>query len=305
MLRSEGALDEVAAARAIAAERGDPMSLHAEIRALLYLGVTLVVAGVGTLLARHLDRIGPVAIVLAVALVAAAASIPALRARRAGQPLPLVPDYLLLLGVLLGAADLGYAESQFALLGPAWSWHFAIVAAAAATIAYRCESKLVLAVALTSLAAWFGVGTVGSSPVLVPSGSADLGGRALTCAMVIAAWKVVDGRLRPRTRYGAVFDHYAANLAFWGALAWCLHDQWSLAGVPVLALLSALSIRHGLAAHRESFVVYGVAYAALGACFAVIPHLHDDTLSLSFALAAVCGAAFALWQLRRRIREQA
>lgn len=303
-LRREGALDEAAASRAVAAERGDPMSLHAEIRALLYSGVLLVVAGVGTLLARHLDRIGPATIVLAVALVAVAAAIPALRAHRAGEPLPVVSDYLLLLAVLLGAADLAYAESQFALLGPAWSWHFAIVAAASAALAYRFESKLVLAVSLTSLAAWFGVGTLGPTVARVPSGGADFGGRALTCAMLIAAWNAFDGRLRPLSRFGAVFDHYAANLAFWGALAWCLDDRWRWAGVPVLAMLSALSIRHGRLAQRESFVVYGVVYAALGACFTVVPHLGDETVALSFALVAVCVAALSLWQLLRRIRER-
>jgi hypothetical protein len=303
-LRRKGVLDEVAAARAVARERGVPMSLHAEIRAMLYAGVMLVLAGAGTLLARHLDRIGPAAIVLALALAALAAAVPALRARRAGRPLSVAADYLLLLAALLGAADLAYAESQFDLLGAAWSWHFLIVAAATAVLAYQFDSKPVLAASLASLAAWFGVGTAGQIEALVSADGADLGGRTLTSALLVAAWKVVDGRARPRSRFGEVFDHYAANLACWGALAWCLDERWSWAGVPVLALLSALSIRHGLVAERESFVVYGVIYAALGACFVVIPHLGDETLALSFALATVCVAAYTLWQLRRRIRER-
>ena len=302
-LRDQGVLDEAAAARAIALDRGAVMSLHLELRAVLYAGVLLVTVGVGTLLARHLDRIGPLSIVLGLAAAALACAVPAMRARGNGRSLTTAADYLLLLGALLGAADLAYAESRYALLGAAWTWHFAIVAVATAAIAYLFGSKPVLAAALAALAAWFGVGGSFADPLRLIPGSTDFGGRALSCALLIAAWKVADARARPTTTFGEVFDHYAANLAFCGALAWCMDTPWSFAGLPILAVLSALSIRHGLVAGRESFVVYGVGYAALGACFAVVPHLPGITLPLVFALVVVCGAATALWQLRRRMKE--
>ncbi len=157
-LRAEGLIDDGTAASAIALDRGEVFSLHHELRATLYAGVLLVMAGVGILLARNLDRIGPLTIVLMIALAAAACSVPAVRAKLAGRPLTVAGDYLLLLAVLLGSADLAYAERQFTLLGPWWSWHLLLLAVVHAAIAYRFASPLVLAASLTSLAGWFGVG---------------------------------------------------------------------------------------------------------------------------------------------------
>lgn len=302
-LHAEGALDEATAARAIALDRGEILSLFQELRVTLYAGVLLVTGGVGMILARNLDRIGPLAIVLAVALGAVACGLPAFRARAAKRPLTTAGDYLLLLGALLLSADLAYAEHAFDLLGPLWPWHLLLLAVVHASIAYAFGSSLVLAASLAALAGWLGVGGgFGGMPFNWPS-SPELGGRALVCAAVMVAWRIADQRLRPESRFADVFDHFVANVAFWGALAWCLQVPWVAAGLPLLAVLAFLAIRHGLAAGREAFVVYGVLYAALGLCFAVEPHVSGVTPSLGFALLVVCVAAIALLKLHQLIRE--
>lgn len=303
-LHAQGVLDDATVTRVVAIERGDMFPVHREVRALLYGGVLLVTVGVGTLLARNLDRLGPAAITVGIAIVAALAAAPAWRARRTGRPLGPGADYLLLLAVLLAGADLGYAEAQFRLLGPAWPWHFAIVAVASAVVAHVFDSKLVLAVSLASLAAWFGVGASGADPSRLWSGGVEFGARALSCATLVAAWKVADLRLRPQTRFGAVFDHYAATLAYWGALAWCLRSGWSWAGLPIVGVLSAVSVRHGLLASSESFIVYGVGYAALGLCFVVLPEIDDTRTAAAVALVVVAVASAAIWGLRRRMKER-
>ena len=100
-----------------------------------------------------------------------------------------------------------------------------------------------------------------------------------------------------------MFDHFAANLAFWGTIAWCVDWPWLAAGLPLLAVLSFASVRRGLDTGREAFLVYGIVYAAIGICAAVVPRLHGMTTSFSFVLVVVCAAAATLWQLRRRLRE--
>jgi len=302
-LHAEGLVDDVAAARALARDRGHVFTLYAELRATLYAGVLLVMAGVGIVLARNLDRIGPLAIVLALALLAIACAVPALRAKSAGRALPVAGEYLLLLAVLLVSADLAYAERQFELLGPLWSWHLLVLAVVHAAIAYAFGSSLVLAASLTALAGWFGVGGAPGSVPLFSHSTPSLGTRALACALVIAAWRYADRRARPESRFGDVFDHFAANLAFWGAIAWCLEWPWLAAGLPLLAALSYASVRQGLDTGREAFLVYGTLYAAMGLCAAALPLIHGSTPSLGFVLIVVCGAAAALWWLRRRLRE--
>lgn len=302
-LHDEGRLDDATAARALARDRGQVFSLHTELRATLYAGVLLVMAGAGIVLARNLDRIGPLAIVLAVALVAVGCAVPAMRARFAGRDLSVAGEYLLLLAVLLASADLAYAERQFTLLGPLWSWHLLILAVVHAAVAYAFASPLVLAAALTALAGWFGAGGTPGELLRVSYSEAEFGARALACALLITGWRQADRRARPQSRFTDVFDHFAANLAFWGAIAWCGEWPWLAAGLPLLAVLAWAAIRRGLAQGREAFLVYGTVYAAIGICVAVLPHVHGTTPSLGFALVVVCAAAATLWWLRRRLRE--
>lgn len=302
-LHAEGTLDDATAARALASDRGQVFSLHAELRATLYAGVLLVTSGLGLVLARNIERIGPLGIVLAVALAAAACAVPAVRAKRAGRAPTVAGEYLLLLAALLASADLGYAERQFALLGPLWSWHLLLLAVVHGAIAYTFASPLVLAASLTALAGWFGVaGTPGDALELAFS-TPELGARALACAALIAVWRQADRRAQPDSRFTDVFDHFAVNLAFWGAIAWCQDWPWVAAGLPLLAALAYASVRRGLAAGREAFLVYGTVYAAIGTCVAGLPHIRGTTPSFSFVLLVVCVAAAALWQLRRRLRE--
>jgi len=302
-LHAEGVIDEATASRALALDRGEVFSLHPELRATMYAGVLLLMSGVGIILARNLDRIGPLAIVLAIALAAVAFAVPAVRAKLAGRPLTVAADYLLLLAALLVSADLAYAERQFTLLGPLWSWHLLLLAIFHAAVAYAFASPLVLAASLTALAGWFGVGGTLGDVFLVSDSTPALGARALACAAVITAWRYADRRARPHTSFSDVFDHFAANLAFWGTIAWCVEWPWLAAGLPLLAALAYASVRRGLDTGREAFLVYGIVYAAIGICAAVVPHLHGMTASFTFVLVVVCVAAATLWQLRRRLRE--
>jgi len=279
--------------------------VHAELRATLYAGVLLVMSGVGMILARHLEKIGPLGIIAAIAPAAIACAVPALRARRAGRVPGTAAEYLLLLAALLASADLAYAERQFTLLGPLWSWHLLLLAVVHAAVAYAFASPLVLAASLTALAGWFGVGGTLGDALQVSHSTPELGGRALACAALIVGWRYADQRARPGSRFTDVFDHFAANLAFWGAIAWCLESPWLYAGLPVLAALAFASVRRGLGTGRETFLVYGVVYAAIGLGAAITPRLHGLTVQLGFALIVVCAAAATLWQLRRRLAEPA
>ncbi len=302
-LHAEGVIDDATAARALARDRGRVFSLRFELRAVLYAGVLLVMAGVGIVLARNIDRIGPLGIVLALALLAAACSVPAIRAKLAGRASTTAGEYLLLLAVLLASADLAYAERQFALLGPLWTWHLLLLAVVHAAVAYTFNSSLVLAASLTALAGWFGVGGTFWDALQLSTSTPALGARALTCAAMITAWRSVDRRARPDSPFTDVMDHFAANLAFWGSIAWCLDWPWLAAGVPLLAALAYASARRGFDTGREAFLVYGVVYAAVGLCAAVALQIDDETVALAFVLAVVCGAAAVLWSLRRRLRE--
>ena len=151
--------------------------------------------------------------------------------------------------------------------------------------------------------AFFGVGGALGDALHLSHSTPALGVRALACAGVIVAWRHADRRTRPDTNFSDVLDHFAANLAFWGAIAWCLEWPWLVAGLPLLAALAYASVRRGLNTGREAFLVYGTVYAAIALCATVVPRLHATTAILGFILVVVVAAAATLWQLRRRLQE--
>lgn len=161
-LHREGVLDDRRAAFLHRVAQRGLVSVRLEIRLLLYAGVLLTVSGIGFLVKERYQDIGPVAISLGITLATALCFVyvflksPSFS--RGETPSPtLAFDYILLLGVLLLGADLGYIESQFTVLGPAWPWHLLIVSLVCLAAAYRFDSRTVLTLALTTFAAWRGV----------------------------------------------------------------------------------------------------------------------------------------------------
>ncbi len=300
-LTSAGALDGETAAQELAIENRAIFTLHDELRIALYVAVALVVTGVGILVKEHLDRIGPLTLMLALALAGVGCYIPAIRARSRGNNRSAVAEYLLLLGALLLSADLGYAESQFHWFGEHWPRTLLILAAFHTVTAYALNSPLVLSLALTSLAGWFGIAR-GPSPAswnLAP----ELGVRAAVCAAVILIWRVIDARMNA-ARFREVFDNFAANVAFWGALSWCSSTHDRALGVLALLAFAWVAIRTALRSKRELFAVYGVGYSAIGFIIVAgqifaLPSLSGATVALIIVLAA----AAVLRHLHDRVKE--
>ena len=76
-----------------------------------------------------------------------------------------------------------------------------------------------------------------------------------------------------------------------------------MAGLPLLAALGYAAVRRGIDTGRESFLVYGTVYVAIGVSAAALPRISGTTATLGFALVIVCVAAAVLWRLRARLRE--
>jgi hypothetical protein len=301
-LRSTGALDDAEAAHAVALERRTLFSVFDELRAALYAAVALVTAGIGILVKEHFDRIGPLTLILALAIAGAACYVPAIRAKSRAGGQSTVSDYVLLLGTLIVSADVGYAESQFHWLGANWSRHLLLLTAFHAFTAYALRSRLVLSVALTSLAGWFGIergpGNLAPWYFATPA----LGLRALVCSAVMLVWRAIDQRANA-ARFREVFEHFAANLAFWGAVGWCSSADMRVVGVVTLLLLAAIAIRKALRAGAESFAVYGIGYTALGLSL-VVAQVTDLTLfGATLVLVIVFTAAAALRRLHDVLKE--
>jgi hypothetical protein len=283
--------DELAAIGAdeirLAEERREVFSLFGELRAASYLAVALVTTGVGIVIKNNADRIGPVTIVGALLIAAAGCYFFSLR----HPTRTIVGDYVLLLGALLVSAAVGYAESQFHLLGPNWSRHLLFLALFHIATAYLTDSRMVLSAGLAALAGWFGADI---------HAGAGFGGPALACAATVAVFRLAN---RHRA-FDATYEHFAANLAFFGALAWAFDREMRWIGVLTALALAALVVWRGLRGGGEAMVVYAIVYATIAFDTGVIALVRDDGLRFLYLLFSTPVAIVILFVVYRRLKER-
>jgi hypothetical protein len=296
-LRDAGAIDPPTAATLIAHERREVVSVYGELRFLTWAGVMLIVSGVGVLVSKHLDKIGPLAIAAAIGVFSLACYAYSFWRRRAGRR-HLADDYILLLAALLASADLGYIESQFHLLGPSWQRHFLILALLHGATAYLFESRLVLSLSITALAAYIGIDR--RVEVLFDSGT-EFAWRAFLTAAIVGVWRL----LQKRRAFQPLFDHAAANLAFWGALALLAEDRTRLLGCALALVFAGLSAWHGWRRGEEAFVIYAWVYGTIAVDVQICDWLNDEALIFLYLIVSTIAAIVGLFIIHARMRKGA
>ena len=299
-LRNAGAIDPATAATLITRERREVVSVYGELRFLTWAGVMLIVSGVGVLVSKHLDKIGPLAIATAIGIASLGCYVYSFWRRSSGRR-NLADEYILLLAALLASAGIGYAESQFHLLGPVWQRHFLILAVLHAVTAYAFGSRMVLSLSIAALAAYIGIER--RVEVLFDSG-AEFAGRAFFCAAIVLVWRWIDAqRRRSAPAFTSLFDHAAANLAFWGALGLVIDGETRLLGCAIALALAGLSAWHGVRKGEETFVIYAWIYGTIAVDVQVCDWLHAEAPILLYLVTSSIAAIVGLFVTHARMRK--
>ena len=303
-LTEAGLLPPQAAPRLLRVARRELVSVRRELRFVLYLGVLLLTGGVGLLVKENLDRIGPVAIAAGIGLAAAAALFwvwrvaPPFSRGEAASP-NLAFDYMLLLGVLLVAADLAYIEVQLSPLGANWPWHFLIVSLLAAAAAVRFDSRIVFSLALASFAAWRGVSVARfGADVLDASGAVRW--NALACGVFFILLGLVLRHAGFKAHFEPVAVHLGWLLVLGGLASGIGEENWPAWAGALLLVGMGLAVG-AFRFRRFPLFAYGVIGGYLGLTRFIFAG--DEVLGcfwISFsAILIVLGLVFA----QRRMRE--
>ncbi len=161
LLHAEGQIDDAELAE-IKLKSNGPVSVHWDLRTLLYLGILLLTSGLGIFIYKNLDAIGHVTIVAAVGILCAASFFYCFKHASPYSnyevPSPnLWFDYVLLLGCLLLVTFVGYLQYQFHAFGTQWGLATFLPMLALFFCAYYFDNKGIQAMAVTNLAAWMGI----------------------------------------------------------------------------------------------------------------------------------------------------
>jgi len=276
-----------------AVERREIVSLYTEVRGLAWLGVMLIVTGVGIFVSKNLDRIGPIAVATAIGIASAGCYFESAW-RRAHSRISFLSDYVLLLGALLLSTDVGYIEHHFHLLGPEWPRHFLLLAIVHGATAYAFSSAALLSLSIGALAAWLGIER-NIDTFFVRSTETAM--RAFVCAGIVAMWRVANRR----REFERVFDHFIANLALWGGLILTFDDSTRNAGATVVIVLAVLTIAYGFRKGAEAFLIYAYIYAVIAIDVLLAPQ--NEIGGLLYMTLSTIAAIVGLFVLHRRFRK--
>ena len=288
------------------------VSLSLEIRALLYAGVLLLTSGVGLLVREHHREVGPLAIAGGIALAGAVCLVwvickaPPFTWEEIPSP-NVAFDYVLLLGLLLFASDLAYVEVQFTVLGPRWPYHLLVVGAVYLLAAYLWDSRTVLGLALTTLAAWRGISVSLISGSLWAADAARLRANAIVLGLLYVAAAALSVSLRRKVHFEEVFANAGLLLLLGALVSGVLGEQYAW-GVWLAALLVAAGLVMGLSFHRgrSLYFAQGVAAAYIGLLRLLFEPFRHRESAIPFLLAALLavGVLALLFAAHRRMREQ-
>lgn len=297
-VRNAGAIADPEAARLIALERRAVFSIYPELRLLLYASVAMITGGVGAYLAKNLQRIGPATIVTvlfaAAAVCYSAVIVRGRRPRREREGRSVLDDYILVLAALLFSAAVGYFEYRYQVLGGNWKHHLLILAIIHGATAYLFDSRALLPVSVAALAGWFGITREGDW-----TSSDGAGLRVLACAAVVLVWRIANGALRWKPHFGALLEHFAANLALFGTLLLVFDEPFEIVGLILLTSFAAFVVWWGVRNHEFFFVTYGVVYLLVGVDVSVVRRLHEQVAVAAYLLVSTIAAIVMLYWIRR------
>jgi len=272
--------------------------VHREVRGMAWAGALAIATGVAILVSKNLDRIGPVVLAAAIAIAALACYAFSALSRNRNTA---ITDYITLLGALLISVDVAYVESQFHLLDRGWPRHFLILAVLHGIAAYFFDSRTVLSLSISALAAWLGVeGNVDT--LFRESELANTGLRAFVACAAVSLWRAIDLRFRASRTFERVFEHAAANLALLGGLLLTIDDRWRLGGLLITLAVAAAVIVFAFRRGSEPFAIYAYIYAVIALDIVIVEALDEDVFITLYLIVSTIAAIAGLFVLHNRFR---
>ncbi|MDB5267449.1 MAG: hypothetical protein JWP58_489 [Hymenobacter sp.] len=282
-LEARGLLTPEQAATIALAERIRPFSLHYELRALLYLGITLLAGGLGVLVYQNIDSIGHGVIIAVIAALTAACFTYAARHRAPftwghAPKTSVGADYLLLLGCLLFVVLEGYAQYQYGLFGSRYGLATAVPALVFLPLAYWFDHRGVLAMGLTALASWVGL-TVAPLAVLTENDywNESIRRAAIGLGLALMATGFYSEYSNRKAHFAFTYLLLGSNLALaslaTSAIESAFHEQLAVSTGAAVVMLALCAGLFWYARRTQSYwflvLAAGYAYCAAGCLLAL------------------------------------
>lgn len=243
-----------------------PLSIHWELRTLLYLGISFLTSGLGILIYKNIDTIGHSVMIALIALVCILCFGYAYKHHEGFSWQEVsnqnnLDDFALLAGCLLFLTLEGYLQYQYNFFGTQYGLATFIPAVLFLFCAYFFDHRGVLSMGITAFASWLGVKITPlkmlkngdfSTPNLVYTAI------GLGIVFIIIGWL---SELKDKKKHFAFTYHiFGGNLAFIASLVALFSYDFKIIYLLLIAVLSTASIIHARNTQSYILLLMGVVY---------------------------------------------
>ncbi len=280
--------------------RQDRFSLFVEINALLYIGVLSAVGGLAWTARDYVRNLGDSVILSVLGLLIALAFYYCF-----SRGLPyhndevespsMILDYVLYFGCLVLSVTLAFIETRFAIF-QGWSTHLLIASVAFGLLAYRFDNRLVLSLAISTLAGYLGLKIDAFD--LADTDTLRLTALAFGTALAgLGLWLHRQG-IKPH--FLDTYVHIGANVIMLATASGVLEPGSGWGYLAALLSLSAAAIYLGVRFNRFAFVAYGTLYGYAGVSARLLASIGGPIVALWYFLITGLMIVIGLVVLARR-----
>lgn len=280
------------------------LSLHAETRALLYLGALLIVVGLGATVKKYIDDLGPLSIIGALGAAVAACYAHCFSKGRPYSPQQVEQpgaafDYILYIGCALLGVLFGYIEVHYHLLDRFWDYYLLVSGLLFVALAYRFDNRLVLAAGLLNIGSWLMIRPAGWDITLV-----TWRWRAILFGVsACLAGKWFEKR-EVKVHFTDTFLNVGLHPLFWAMLGAVAQKGFASPYLPPTAVLAAVSFMYGMRRRRFQYCLYGIFYGYSAVSTCVLREVHGETQISTFVLFSSIAVVYGIFRIRRSLEEK-
>ena len=316
-LHTEGLLSDESFNKLNQPQKRPDLSIHWEVRTLLYTGVVLLTGGLGLAVYENIDTIGHAAVLALIGLIAAGCLVYCFKKTRpfswnkVNAPNTYF-DYILLLGSISMLSFIGYWQYQYHIFGADYGLATLIPMLALFFIAYYFDHLGILSMAIANLAVWMGVSVTPKALLLQNDfDKATLTNTYIVLAAVLLAAAFLTDRYNLKNHFKFSYQHYGVHTAYIALLAGYFHyyDEY-LAAVYLLALFLLSAMLYADARKNKSF--YFLLLMTLYTYFAfsclvmrgvfLVPDEGAIYLALLYFIGSALGLIFLLIHFNKKLK---
>lgn len=264
-LHAKGLLSEEEARRLTQEEKTRPFSLFYELRLLLYLGIALLCAGLGTLVYQHLDSLGHQAIIGFISLAMLGTFAYTYVHRKAFSwdevHASKLEDFSLLASALLFLILEGYIQYQYHLFGERYDFVTFLPALVFFPCAYFFDHRGVLSMAITALASWLGIKIAPVSLWWTANFSSfSLTNTAILFGIGLIAIGILSEVYQRKRHFTFTYLLFGVNLAIVAALVGLFQYSYHVVYAVIIAILVLFAVGYARRTQAYQFLLMAVIY---------------------------------------------